>query len=113
MRPEGHERRGRSLFFPKPARPRYNRAEVIRRRCEGIEVMARIHLPPEGEAGPGDVVEVILTGPANATLLDSTNYEHYRRGESFEYHGGLAKDSPFPITPPHPGRWHLVVDLGG
>jgi hypothetical protein len=46
-------------------------------------------------------------------LLDSTSYEHYRRGESFEYHGGFAQDSPFPITPPHPGRWHLVVDLGG
>jgi hypothetical protein len=88
-------------------------AEVIGRQGEGTEVMARIHLQQEVEAGPDDVVEVVLSGPANAMLLDSANYEHYRRGESFEYHGGFAKESPFPITPPHPGRWHLVVDLGG
>ena len=71
------------------------------------------HLHQEVEVGPDDVVEVILTGPANALLLDSTNYEHSRQGESYRYHGGFAKDSPFPITPPHPGRWHLAVDLGG
>jgi hypothetical protein len=71
------------------------------------------HLHWEVDTGPDDVVEVILTGPANAMLMDSTNYEHYRRGDSLRYHGGFAKDSPFPITPPHPGRWHLVVDLGG
>ena len=72
-----------------------------------------LHLHEEVEVGPDDEVEVILNGPANVMLLDSTNYEHYRRGEAYRYHGGFAKDSPFRITPPHPGRWHLVVDLGG
>jgi Domain of unknown function (DUF1883) len=75
--------------------------------------MARIHLHQEVEVGPDEEVEVYLSGPANAILLDSTNYEHYRRGEPYEYEGGFAEDSPFPIEPPHPGRWHLVVDLGG
>lgn len=73
----------------------------------------RHHLHWELDTGPDDVVEVVLSGPANAMLLDSTNYERYRRWDPFEYHGGFAEDSPFEITPPHPGRWDLVVDLGG
>jgi hypothetical protein len=75
--------------------------------------MARIHLNQEVEVGPHEVVEVVLSGPANAILLDSTNYEHYRRGEPYQYHGGFAEESPFEIAPPHPGPWQLVVDLGG
>jgi hypothetical protein len=65
------------------------------------------------EAGPDDVVEVSLDGQANVMLLDDLNYDHYRKGESFRYHGGLAKHSPTRLVPPHLGNWHLVVDLGG
>jgi hypothetical protein len=70
-------------------------------------------LHQEFEAGPDDVVEVSLDGPANVMLLDDLNYSHYRKGESFRYHGGLARRSPTRLVPPEHGRWHLVVDLGG
>ena len=63
--------------------------------------------------GPEDIVEVSLDGPANVMLLDTCNFESYRRGESFKYHGGLAKASPIRVTPPHQGKWHVVIDLGG
>ena len=67
----------------------------------------------EFDVGPDDVVEVALDGQANVMLLDQGNFDRYRKGESFRYHGGLAKTSPAQIVPPATGRWYLVVDLGG
>jgi hypothetical protein len=71
------------------------------------------YLHQELDAGPDDVVEVTLNGQANVMLLDPANFDHYRRGESFRDYGGLAKTSPARLVPPHQGRWHVVVDLGG
>ena len=71
------------------------------------------HLHSELDVGPGDDVVVTLDGQANVMLLDQANYDNYRNGRSFRYHGGLAKVSPTHLSPPHRGRWHVVVDLGG
>jgi len=46
-------------------------------------------------------------------LLDAANYELYRQGKTFRYHGGFAKTSPFQIVPPTRGQWYVVIDLGG
>jgi hypothetical protein len=70
-------------------------------------------LHQEYDAGPGDVIEVTLDHAANVLLLDSTNYSDYRNGRAYKYRGGYVKSSPFRISPPHHGRWHLVIDLGG
>ncbi len=67
----------------------------------------------EFDVGPEEVVEVTLDGQANVMLLDETNYDHYRNSTPYRYHGGLATVSPMRLFPPHPGRWHVVVDLGG
>lgn len=77
----------------------------------GTEAMNYLH--QEFDVGPDDVVEVTLDGQGNVMLLDPINFDHYRRGDSFRYHGGLAKSSPVRLVPPHRGRWHVVVDLGG
>ena len=71
------------------------------------------YLNQEFDAGPDDLVEITLDGQANVMLLDPINYEHYRKREPFKYYGGLAKHTPMRMVPPHPGRWHVVVDLGG
>ncbi len=71
------------------------------------------YLHQEFEAGPDDTIEVTLDGQANVMLLDASNFEHYRNGEPFRYYGGLARESPAQLMPPHRGRWHLAVDLGG
>jgi hypothetical protein len=71
------------------------------------------HLQQAMDLKADEVVEVTLDGRANVMLLDSPNYERYRRGESFRYHGGLAERSPATLTAPHDGQWHVVVDLGG
>ena len=61
----------------------------------------------------GDIVEVTLDTQANVRLLDEANFAKYQRGDKHTYYGGLAKVSPIKIPTPHPGSWHLVIDLGG
>ena len=59
-------------------------------------------------------VEVTLAGnAANVMIMDTANYRNYQRGRAFRYFGGHYDQSPAVIRPPTPGRWHLVVDLGG
>lgn len=71
------------------------------------------YLHHEYDAGPGDVIEVALNHAANVLLLDSANYSNYRNGRAYQYRGGYVSSSPFRISPPHRGLWHLVIDLGG
>lgn len=71
------------------------------------------YLHQEFDIGPGEVIEVSLDHAANVLLLDSTNYSHYRGGDSYRYHGGYVTSSPYRISPPRRDHWHLVVDLGG
>lgn len=60
-----------------------------------------------------DIVEVTLDKQANVRLLDDSGYSDYRQGRRHTYLGGLAKQSPLRLAPPHAGHWHLVIDLGG
>lgn len=71
------------------------------------------YLHYEFNAGSDQMVEIQLDRQANVLLLDDMNYQCYRRGDSFRYHGGLAKKSPYFLALPRNGRWHLVIDLGG
>lgn len=71
------------------------------------------HLHQELDLSGNAVVEVTLDRQANVLLLDSPNYQAYRRGASYRYTGGLAKVSPARLRPPHAGRWHVVINLGG
>lgn len=70
-------------------------------------------LHSEVTAGPDDTIVVTLDGKCNILLLDDSNFSNYRAGRSYNYCGGWAKASPVRLTPPHHGRWHVVVDLGG
>jgi hypothetical protein len=73
------------------------------------------HLHSEIVVGAEQIVQVTLGGnQSNVLLLDDDNYEKYRKGESYTYRaGGAFSVSPAVIRPPTPGRWHLVIDLGG
>lgn len=63
--------------------------------------------------GPENIIEVNLDSQANVLLMDDVNYSNYRNNRSFSYIGGLVKATPYQIRPPHPGHWHIVIDLGG
>lgn len=66
-----------------------------------------------GQRKRGDVLEVTLTKGANVRLLNSSNFQHYKRGERHTYHGGLVKKSPVRIAIPSSGHWYAVVDMQG
>jgi hypothetical protein len=66
-----------------------------------------------GQCQRGDVAEITLTHGANVRLMDSTNFNRYRRGEKHSYRGGLAKQSPVRLAVPNSGRWHVAVDMQG
>lgn len=70
-------------------------------------------LHSEVDAGPREVVRVTLDKQANVKMMDDNNFRRYRNGQSYDYYGVLAKASPLDLRPPHQGRWHVVVDLGG
>ncbi len=67
----------------------------------------------EYEAHAGDRIEVTIDHAANVQLLDQENYEHYKNGREFRYIGGYATETPVRFNVPRPGRWHVIVDLGG
>lgn len=66
-----------------------------------------------GSVSKGDIVEVTLSSGANVRLLDSSNFQRYRRGQQHQMYGGLAKRSPVRLPVPRSGHWHLVVDMQG
>ena len=67
----------------------------------------------ELQASEGDTIVVTLDKQANVRVLDSNNFERYRRGERHQYLGGRFEDSPARIPLPHSGRWHVAIDTGG
>lgn len=66
-----------------------------------------------GHLSGNEVVEVTLSNAANVRLLDDSNFMAYRRGGRHEYFGGYVTSSPYRLSVPRPGRWHVAIDLGG
>jgi hypothetical protein len=66
-----------------------------------------------GQCKRGDIAEITLTRGANVRLLDSTNFNRYRRGQEHRYVGGLAQRSPVRLAVPNAGHWHVAVDMQG
>lgn len=58
----------------------------------------------------GKVVHVELSHASDVLLMDSINYNAYRRGAQCTYYGGHYTQSPVRISIPRPAVWHLVVE---
>ena len=71
------------------------------------------YLHYELDVDADDTVLVELDRQANVRLMDSINYQKYRKGQRHQYYGGLATHSPARLQAPHSGHWHVVIDLGG
>lgn len=71
------------------------------------------HLHYDFDLNGNDTVRVTLNKQANVLLLDSSNYQKYRRGQRYNYYGGCVSRSPYFVSPPCQGHWHVVIDLGG
>jgi len=67
-----------------------------------------------GQLEEGKVIEVILQGnSANVKLMNSLNFQNYKRGGKHQFYGGHITRSPFNLSVPSFGRWYITIDLGG
>jgi hypothetical protein len=67
-----------------------------------------------GYRSGGETVVVTISGNAmNVRLMDSSNFQSYRNGDSHRYFGGLAEHSPVRLVIPHSGNWHVTLDFQG
>jgi hypothetical protein len=67
-----------------------------------------------GQRERGETIEVTLQGSAaNVRLMDSANLSNYRSGRRHSYRGGLVTRSPYHVTIPSSGHWHITVDMAG
>lgn len=67
-----------------------------------------------GNLSRGEVVEITLKGSAaNVRLMDTSNFNSFRREGRHTYVGGLAKQSPVRLAVPRSGHWHVTVDMNG
>lgn len=72
------------------------------------------YLHQEMDLAEDDVVEVTLDHPANVVLLDPENWHAYQERQPFRYaRGGHTAQRSVRLQAPQPGKWHLVIDLGG
>ena len=58
-----------------------------------------------GQRKRGETIEVSLSAAAKVFLVDNANYSSFKSGRDFRYFGGLAKQTPVPLTVPSNGHW--------
>lgn len=61
----------------------------------------------------GDIVVVDCSHQCNVQLTDDSNFDRYKRGDRYNYHGGHFKRFPARIAAPSTGYWNITLDLGG
>jgi hypothetical protein len=63
-----------------------------------------------GDQQTGAVVEASIRGSeSDVFLVDSSNFQRFKRGDNFEYFGGHYDRSPVRLPVPHSGHWTAVV----
>jgi len=66
-----------------------------------------------GNVKKGSTVVVTLKNQANVQLMPLSEYNNYKAGRRYRYHGGRVTQSPFRITVPSNDHWVVAIDLGG
>lgn len=61
----------------------------------------------------GQSVQVDCDTQCNVMLTDDINFNNFRSGRAFRYHGGHRTRFPVILAPPHAGNWNITIDLGG
>ena len=56
-----------------------------------------------------EIIRLVLDVPANVYLLEGSNYHLFVQDRPYEFHGAEIETFPFLMSPPHPGKWELVI----
>ena len=66
-----------------------------------------------GNVKKDSTVVVTLKDQANVQLMPLSEYNNYKAGRRYRYHGGRVTQSPFRIAVPSNDHWVVAIDLGG
>ncbi len=50
--------------------------------------------------------------PTKVLLIHSSQFDKYKGGKTYQYHGGHAEKSPVEFTVPFDGKWHAIIEKG-
>lgn len=73
--------------------------------------MTFMHWKIPGSAG--DTVHIHLDTPAYVRMLDTLNFEYYKRGQKYSGEGGWSDGLEADFVLPYKGTFYVTVDLGG
>ncbi|MFI5036674.1 MAG: DUF1883 domain-containing protein [Acidimicrobiales bacterium] len=74
--------------------------------------MNYLHWKVDAPAQGATAVVSLKGGESDVLVLDPSNFEGFRRGNSFKYFGGHYKRSPARLQFPSGGEWYVVVIPG-
>jgi len=72
--------------------------------------MKFLHKPLKAQAG--DVIRVEFSRPTRVLLIQSRQFEKYKKGKTYHYRGGESEKSPVEFTVPFDGVWHAIIEKG-
>ena len=61
----------------------------------------------------GDIIVVQCSHQCNVRVMSDTDFQSFKSGGSYHYHGGHFKMLPARIAAPNSGYWNTTIDLGG
>lgn len=69
------------------------------------------HLHSKVSLSSDESVRVTLSKAANIQVMDTHNYNLFKRGKRYRYHGGYYRSSPCLIKPDRSScLWHVVIN---
>jgi hypothetical protein len=74
-----------------------------------VKTMPITHLHRSLQLNENEVIKLVLDTPANVFLLEGANYHLFMQDRPYESHGTEVETFPFIMSPPHPGKWELVI----
>ncbi len=59
-----------------------------------------------------DRIVVSFDKPTRVLLLNSSELDRYKKGQTYRYRGGLATNSPVEFEVPFDGVWYAIIEKG-
>jgi len=72
--------------------------------------MKFLHKPFAAKAK--DQIEVSFDSPTKVLLIESGQFERYKKGQTYQYRGGFSEQSPVTFEVPFEATWHAIIEKG-
>jgi len=72
--------------------------------------MKFLHKPFNAKAK--DKIEVSFDSPTKVLLIESSHFQRYKKGQTYQYRGGYFENSPVTFEVPFEATWHAIIEKG-